>query len=146
MEEMARELANVEQGIDQLKTERSQMAGVNAEVVEQLKAMRELARHNAELIEDLKTMQAQTAHEISNLAEQIKEHQVLLATTAKQLKESQEQLGRLLASEPRQRQRAASSLPPTPVTFLARKPAPKSPAATIGVQTQNPSHLQPKQE
>ncbi|MGA2055804.1 MAG: hypothetical protein ABSG88_10880 [Bradyrhizobium sp.] len=35
---MAREFANVEQGIDQLKTEQSQMARDTVEVVEHLKA------------------------------------------------------------------------------------------------------------
>jgi hypothetical protein len=58
---IARELANVEQGIDQLKTGQAQAVrdNANAELAEHLNATQEMARHNADLTEDLKATQAQ---------------------------------------------------------------------------------------
>ena len=50
---IAREITDVEQGIDQLKTAQLQLLHENAELTEQLKATREIAGHNAELADDI---------------------------------------------------------------------------------------------
>jgi chromosome segregation ATPase len=142
---IARELANVEQGIDQLKTGQAQMVRDNAVLAEHLKATQEMARHNAELAEDLKAAQAQMARDNVNFAEQLKASQEQIANIAEQLKESQEQIARLVASEGKQgpRTQASSRLP---IANSRRKPVPTPPSPQVRVQTQDPMHLQPKQQ
>ena len=142
---IARELANVEQGIDQLKTGQAQMVRDNAELAEHLKATQEMARHNANLAEDLKAAQAQMARDNVNFAEQLKASQEQMANIAEQLKGSQEQIARLVASEQKQRPRTLAS-PPLPIANSTRKPVPTPPSPQVRVQTQDPRHLQPKQQ
>jgi hypothetical protein len=72
------------------------------------------------------------AREISSLKDQSKANQDLMATIAAQLKQSQEQVARLVASEQKPR--------------LARKPIPKPPVPLAGAQTQDPRHLLPGQQ
>ncbi len=103
---ITRELANMEQGIDELKTGQAQTVRDNAELAEHLKATQEMARHNADIAEDLKAAQAKMARDNVNFAEQLKAYQEQLANIADQLKESQEQTARLIASERKQRPRA----------------------------------------
>jgi uncharacterized protein YgiM (DUF1202 family) len=68
---MARDLANVEQGIEQLKTSQEQMVRDNAELAEQLKAAQaQMARDNANAAEQLKASQEQIAHLIAKASEQ----------------------------------------------------------------------------
>jgi hypothetical protein len=143
---IARELANVEQGIDQLKTGQAQMVRDNAELAEHLKATQEMARHNADLAEDLKTAQAQMARDNVNFAEQLSASQEQMANIAEQLKGSQEQIARLVASEQKQRPRTLASSP-LPIANSTRKPVPTPPSSPqVRVQTQDPRHLQPKQQ
>ena len=142
---IARELANVEQGIDQLKTGQAQMVRDNAELAEHLKATQEMARHNANLAEDLKAAQAQMARDNVNFAEQLKASQEQMANIAEQLKGSQEQIARLVASEQKQRPRTLASSP-LPIANSTRKPVPTPPSPQVRVQTQDPRHLQPKQQ
>jgi hypothetical protein len=142
---ITRELANVEQGIDQLKTGQAQMVRDNAELAEHLKATQEMARHNAELAEDLKAAQAQMARDNVNFAEQLKASQEQIANIAEQLRESQEQIARLVASEGRQGPRTLASSP-LPIANSRRKRVPTSPSPQVRVQTQDPMHLQPKQQ
>jgi hypothetical protein len=132
---MARELANAEQGIDQLKTGQAQMVHDNAELAEHLKATQEMARHNTDLIEDLKAEQAQIARDNVNFAEQLKASQEQMANIAEQLKGSQEQLAHLVASEQKQRLRTLAS---------TRKPVPTPRAPQV--QPQDPGHLQPNNQ
>ena len=132
IQDIAHQLANIAQGIEQLKTERSQMADENAKLVEQLKATRENARRNAELYEDLKATQARTAQQVGNVADQLKANQDTLAAMAEQLKETQEQVAHLVAAE--QKQRAARKLVPKP-----------SAPAPVGAHTQDQSRPQSKQ-
>ena len=130
VEGIVRDLAKLEQGLEQLKAEQSRMSRENAELSEQFKAMREVARHNVELTEELKVIQAQTAREMGGLVEQLKANQGLMTTVMAQLKDSQEQAARL-ASEQKQR--------------IVRKPAPKlaaSPAGQQPPQPQAPRNLQ----
>jgi hypothetical protein len=142
---IARELANVEQGIDQLKTEQSQMVRDTAELTEHLKATEEIARHNADLTEDLKATQAQMARDNGNLADQLKASQDLMTGIAEQLRQSQEQVARLVASEQKPRPRTPASSPQT-VANSTRRPVPTPPQPLVGVRTQDSGHLQPKQQ
>jgi gas vesicle protein len=141
---MVRELANVEQGIDQLKTGQIQMVRGNAELAEHLRAAQETARHNADLAEDLKAAQAQMARDNVNLAEQLKASQDQMAKIAGQLKESQEQVARLLAPEQKPRPKTLVSSP-LPIANATRKPVPTPQSLQVRAQTQDQRHLQPKQ-
>jgi hypothetical protein len=126
IKEMAREVANMEQGIDQLKTEQSQIAREGTELAEQLKATREAARRNSELSEELKATQAQMARDISNLAGQLKATQDLMASIADQIKDGQEQVAHLIAAEKQRAARRALAKPATPLAG-AQPPVPKRP-------------------
>ena len=124
---ITRELANVEQGIDQLKTGQAQMVRDNAELAEQLKATQEMARNNADLAEQLKASHEQ------------------MANIAEQLKQSQEQIARLVASGQKQRPRTLASSP-LPIANSTRKLVPTRPSPRVRVQTQDPTQLQPEQQ
>jgi hypothetical protein len=120
---ITRELANLEQGIDQLKTGQVQMARDNAELAEHLKATQEMVRNNTDLAEQLKASHEQ------------------MANIAEQLKQSQEQTARLVASEQKQRPRTLAS---SPTTNSTRKLVAKRPSPRVRVQTQEPTPLQPE--
>ena len=122
---IARELAHLEQGIDQLKTGQAQMVRDSVELV--LKATQEMARNNADLAEQLKA-----SHE-------------RMANIAEQLKQSQEQIARLVASGQNQRPRTLASSPP-PTANATRKLVPTRPSPRVRVQTQDPTPLQPEQQ
>ena len=124
---ITRELANVEQGIDQLKTGQAQMVRDNAELAEHLKATQEMARNNADLAEQLKASHEQ------------------MANIAEQLKQSQEQIARLVASGQKQRPGTLASSP-LPTANSTRKLVPKRPSPRVRVQTQDPTQLQPEQQ
>jgi hypothetical protein len=95
LQTMARDLANVEQGIEQLKTSQEQMV-----------------RDNAELAEQLKAAQAQMARDNANAAEQLKASQEQMARLVAK------------ASEQNLRPRT-SAPPPRPIAIPTRKPVPK---------------------
>jgi hypothetical protein len=122
---ITRELANVEQGIDQLKTGQAQMVRDNVELV--LKATQEMVRNNADLAEQLKASHEQ------------------MANIAEQLKQSQEQIARLVASGQKQRPRTLASSP-LPIANSTRKLVPTRPSPRVRVQTQDPTQLQPDQQ
>jgi len=122
---ITRELANLEQGIDQLKTGQAQMVRDNAELV--LKATQEMARNNADLAEQLKASHEQ------------------MANIAEQLKQSQEQIARLVASGQKQRPTTFASSPP-PTANATRKLVRTRPSPRVRVQTQDPTPLQPEQQ
>ena len=124
---ITRELANVEQGIDQLKTGQAQMVRDNAELAEHLKATQEMARNNADLAEQLKASHEQ------------------MANIAEQLKQSQEQIARLVASGQKQRPGTLASSP-LPIANSTRKLMPTRPSPRVRVQTQDPTQLQPEQQ
>ena len=124
---ITRELANVEQGIDQLKTGQAQMVRDNAELAEHLKATQEMARNNADLAEQLKASHEQ------------------MANIAEQLKQSQEQIARLVASGQNQRPRTLASSP-LPTANATRKLVRTRPSPRVRVQTQDPTQLQPEQQ
>jgi len=122
---ITRELANLEQGIDQLKTGQAQMVRDSVELV--LKATQEMARHNADLGEQLKANHEQ------------------MANIAEQLKQSQEQIARLVASGQKQRPGTLASSP-LPIANSTRKLVAKRPSPRVRVQTQDPTQLQPEQQ
>jgi len=122
---ITRELANVEQEIDQLKTGQAQMVRDSVELV--LKATQEMARNNADLGEQLKANHEQ------------------MANIAEQLKQSQEQIARLVASEQKQRPRTLASSP-LPTANATRKLVRTRPSPRVRVQTQDPTPLQPEQQ
>jgi hypothetical protein len=124
---ITRELANVEQGIDELKTGQAQMVRDNAELAEHLKATQEMARNNTDLAEQLKASHEQ------------------MANIAEQLKQSQEQIARLVASGQKQRPRTLASSP-LPTANSTRKLVPTRPSPRARVQTQDPTQLQPEQQ
>jgi uncharacterized phage infection (PIP) family protein YhgE len=139
---IVRELANLQQGIDQLKAGQSQMARDNSELAEHLKASQEIARHNADLSEELKAAQAQMARDNINFADRLKASQEQLASIAGQLKENQEQVGRLVASEQKRRPKTLASSP-IPIANPARR-TPTSLPPPVRVQTPDPRQLPPK--
>src|SRR5882757_183033 len=122
---ITRELANLEQGIDQLKTGQAQMVRDNAELV--LKATQEMARNNADLAEQLKASHEQ------------------MANIAEQLKQNQEQIARLVASGQKQRPRTLASSPLSTAN-ATRKLVRTRPSPRVRVQTQDPTQLQPEQQ
>jgi hypothetical protein len=70
----ARDLANVEREIEQLKASQEQVARDDAKAVEQLKTSQEqLAKDNAKAIEQLRTSQEQMARDNAKVVEQLKE-------------------------------------------------------------------------
>ena len=134
---IAHELANVEQGIDQLKAAQAQMVRGNTDLADHLKATHEITLRTAELIEDLKAAEAQMARDNSKLAEQLKETQDRMANMAELIKGGQEQLARRVASEQKQRPRMP---PATPLANAnpARRPLTPPPSALVRVQAQDP--------
>ncbi|MGA2998589.1 hypothetical protein [Bradyrhizobium sp.] len=146
---IARELANVEHGIDQLKAQHSQIVQENTELTEHLNATLEITRHNADLIGDIRTMQSQMARDNGNLAGQLKASQDLIAGIAAQLKESQEQVARVGVPDQKQRPRTLVSSP-LAIANSTRRAVPTSPvsptppASPIRARTQDASYLRPK--
>jgi hypothetical protein len=105
LETMARDLANVTQGIEQLKTSQEQVARVNAAVAERLKeALSKMTRDNAAAAEQVKAALSEITRDS--------------AAIAVQLKASQEQ-----AVRPRRRPvRILPQVEPQPETLLRRRP------------------------
>ncbi|MGA8900541.1 hypothetical protein [Bradyrhizobium sp.] len=144
IQDIARELATVAQGIDQLKTEQSQIAHQDAELANGLKTADTAARHNAELTEELRGAQSQLAREISTLADQLKANQDLMTNIASQLKDTQDQVARLAISAQRQRPKPMAVSQPTAAN-PSRSAMPKLPPPR-GVQGQDQRRLQPNQQ
>jgi hypothetical protein len=154
---MPRELANVQQAIDQLETERAQMIRDNAEIAERLKATQEMASQSAKLVEDLKATQAQVirqngdladdlkaarsqaARDNAEIAERLKASQEQMARLSEQLKASQDQLARLTATEHKPRPRSQASAPTTTLAAV-RRPAPTTPSSPQA-RAQDPRRL-----
>jgi hypothetical protein len=71
LQSMARDIATLEQGIEQLKASQKEIARDNANAVEQLKSNQEqMARNNANVAEQLKVSQEQMARVIAKASEQ----------------------------------------------------------------------------
>jgi hypothetical protein len=140
---IARELANLEQGIEQLKTSQAQLARDNADLADRLKETQEqIAQHDAELAEGLKAVQDEMVRNNLNTAEQLKANQDQIASIGGQLKARLQQMGRLGAPKQPVRQLASPSSP-QPNATPTSKPAPKPRSPQAGPpptsSTQSPS-------
>jgi hypothetical protein len=129
LQTIARDIANLEQGIGQLKTSQEQMASENAKAIEQIKASQEqVARDNAKVGEQLKVSQEQMARDNAKVGEQ--------------LKVSQDQLARVLAKASEQNLRPKTSAPPPrqAATAMTSRPVPalRSPQARAHPQAPKP--------
>ena len=146
LQSMARELAAVEQEIEQLKSSQKQMARDNAELAEQLKASQEqMARDNAAVADQLKASQE---HMAGLIAKAWQEQMVRdNAAVAEQLKASQEQMARLIAKASEQNLRPKTSAPPPrPIATPTRKPVPKLSSPQARAQPQAPMQGRPEQQ
>jgi hypothetical protein len=146
LQSMARELAAVEQEIEQLKSSQKQMVRDNAELAEQLKASQEqMARDNAAVAEQLKASQEQMARLIAKAWQEqmVRDN----AAVAEQLKASQEQMARLIAKASEQNLRPKTSAPPPrPIATPTRKPVPKLSSPQARAQPQAPMQGRPEQQ
>ena len=71
LQTMARDLANMQQGIEQLKADQEKMASDNAKAVDELKAGQEkMASDNAKAVDELKVGQEQMTQLIAKVSEQ----------------------------------------------------------------------------
>jgi septal ring factor EnvC (AmiA/AmiB activator) len=127
---MARELAAVDQEIEQLKTS-----------IEQLKtSQKQMVRDNAELAEQLKASQEQMARLIAKAWQEqmVRDN----AAVAEQLKASQE----LIAKASEQNLRPRTSVPPPrPIATTTRKPVPKLSSPPARAQPLAPIQGRPEQ-
>jgi hypothetical protein len=130
---IAREIANLEHGIEQLKTDQEQMARDNAKAIEQLKASQEQAAHdNANATEQLKASQEQMARDNAKLGEQ--------------LKASQEQIVRVPKASEQKLRPKRSTPQPRPTATLTSKPATALRSPRARAQPQAPVQLQPEEQ
>jgi hypothetical protein len=148
---IARELANLEQGIEQLKAREAQLARDNADLAGHLKETQdEMAQHDAELAEGLKAAQDEMVRENRNLTEQLKASRDQIAAIGEQLKATQEHMDRFGApKQPPRPAKLASPASPRPNASPAPKPtpkpAPKSSSAQAGPLPKNSTQSQPTQ-
>jgi hypothetical protein len=146
---MARQLADAEQKIDDLRAQQAQILLDNSELDKHIKEAQELARSNAELIKDLKAAQSQMAQDNASLAAQLGASQEQVATLASkldisqtqvakiaaQIKASQDQIARLVERKQRSKPLVSAS-PPTngPTNRPALKPPPIPSQGPAGTQ------------
>jgi hypothetical protein len=146
---IARELANLEQAIEQLKTSQAQLARDNADLADRLKETQEqMARHDAELAEHLKAVQDEMVRNHLNTTEQLKASQDQIASIGEQLKVRQEQKDRLgVPKQPQRPPKLASPSSPQPNAAprpkLTPKPATKPQSPQAGLLPKNSSQSQP---
>jgi hypothetical protein len=125
LETIARDLANVEQGIRQLKSSHEQIVRDNAELTERFAAIQaQMARDNAAVTDQLKAAQIQMAHDSANAAEQFKA--------------GQEETARLFAKVSEQNLRPKTSAPPRLLTTNPRRKPGATPPLQARAQPQAP--------
>ena len=125
LETIARDLANVEQGIRQLKSSHEQMVRDNAELTERFDVIQaQMARDDAAVTDQLKAAQTQMAHDSANAAEQFKA--------------GQEQMARLIAKVSEQDLRPKTSAPPRLLTANPRRKPGSTPPLQARAQQQVP--------
>jgi hypothetical protein len=146
LQTIVREFANLEQGIEQLKTSQAQLARDYAELTSQLKETRDqMARRDAEFAAELKAAQEETTRDNLSLAAQLKVSQEQISGISEQLKTTQEQLNRLAAPKQPRPPKIASPAPPQPNATGTPKPAPKPKPSPQGRLPTNPTQPEPKQ-
>lgn len=136
----ARDLANLEQGIKQLKASQEQIARDNAELAERLRATEvQMARDNAAVAEQLKATEAQMARDNAEVVGQLKAAQSQItrenAALSEQLKASQEQRAAVIARTAEQGPRPK---PRRQIATTTAKPAFRPPQATARPQPPAP--------
>jgi len=143
---IARELANLTQGVEQLKTNQAQLARDNAELAGHLKeTQEEMARQDAALASGLRAAQEEMTRDNLSMAAQLKVSQGQIAAIGEQLKATQEQLNRLVAPKSPRPPRLASPPPPQPNVIQRPKPAPKPQSSQAGGLPKNSTQSPPKQ-
>jgi len=143
---IARELANLTQGVEQLKTSQAQLARDNAELTGHLKeTQEEMVRHDAELAKDLRAAQEEMTRDNLSLAAQLKASQEQISGIGEQLKPTQEQLNRLAVPKQLRPAKLATPSPPQPNATATPKPAPKPPSPQAGRLPKNSTQSQPEQ-
>jgi hypothetical protein len=139
---IARQLANLEQAIEHLKTSQAQLAHDNAELTERLKETQDrIAGRDVELAETLKAIQGNMTRDNLSIAEQLKASQDQLASIGEQIKASG-------APKPPRPPKATAPTPtPSILSAIATtKPAPKpKPPQTAGQSPKSSTQSQPKQ-
>jgi hypothetical protein len=143
---IGRELASLEQGIEQLKASQANLARDNAELARQLNETQDqMGRHEAVFAGTLNAAQ-EMARDNVNTAQQLKASQEQITGIAEQLKARQEQMDRLAASKQQQHPPKSASPPSSPLNVTPtpnRSPKPQSPQA--GLLPKNSTPSQPKQ-
>ena len=136
---ITRELANLTQGIEQLKTRQAQLTRDNAELTSQLKETRDqMGRRDAEFAAELKAAQEETTRDNLSLAAQLKVSQEQISGISEQLKATQ------APKQPRPAKLASPS-PPQPNATATPRPAPKPPSPQAGRLPKNSTQSQPQQ-
>jgi hypothetical protein len=143
LQTIVRDIANLEQAIDQLKTSQERLAGDNGKAIEQLKASQEqVARDHAKAIEQLKATQEQVARDNAKASEQLKASQEQIASDnanfGEQLKGSQEQIARVLARDSEQNIRPKTPAPPPRATASPIHRRVPTASSQAGAQPQAP--------
>ncbi len=139
---IARELANLNQAVEQLRINQAQLARDNAELAGHFKQARE---ENAALASDLKAAQEEMTRDNLSMAAQLKASQEQIAGIGEQLKATQEQLNRLAATKPPRPPKLASPSPQQSIVALTPKPAPKPQSPQAARLPNNSTQSQPKQ-
>jgi chromosome segregation ATPase len=93
---IARELANLDQGLDELKASQAQLARDHAELAGHLKQMQDqMARHDTEVADSLKAAQDEVARRNLSTAAQLEAIQDQITRIGEQLKSRQKEADRL---------------------------------------------------
>jgi chromosome segregation ATPase len=125
---IARELANLDQGLDELKASQAQLARDHAELAGHLKQMQDqMARHDTDFADSLKTAQEEIARGNLSTAAQLEASQDQMTRIGEQLEARQKDADRLGAPKQFPQPNLASQSPSRPNAAQAPKRAPKSP-------------------
>jgi hypothetical protein len=148
MQATARELATLEQGLEQLKASQAQLAHDNAELAGHLKdTQEEMTRHDAELAGALKAVQEETLRSNLSTAEQLKASREQITSIGEQLKANRERMDRTgtIQPPPPRPSKLTSPTPPGSNAPAVPKPAAKPSSPQAGVSPKNSNQSQPKQ-
>jgi phage host-nuclease inhibitor protein Gam len=131
----ARDLANVEQAIQQLKASQKQIVRDNAELADRLKATEEqVVRDNAAVAERLTATEAQIARDNAQIVEQLDAAQSQMAhdnaALSSELKTGVEQMTRAIAKASEKLTERASEQNPRPFVTGTIRPAVRAPQAS----------------
>jgi hypothetical protein len=135
---LERRLMNVEQGIEQIKSDQAKLARENSGLLGGLReAQEKLALRVQEFASDARTAEERAARDRSTAAEQLRGNQEQLLKIAEQLRASQEQVDQMKAAAQRRVTRLAPSQPSN--ISSPAKPAPKPPSPQVAASpAQNP--------